>query len=180
MKTIRSGDLRHRIRFQRPVVATDADGDAVHTWVDAFTTWASVQPVIGREALADQQLQTSADHEIAIRFRAAPIPPTWRIVWRDTALDIVGEPQDLDGRRTWLLLKGATRVRGAVDDLRPDAYLQDGYVLAGYVEPLPASPLYLEDGAVYSNYVSAIADHFFYLSPGYVPDGYVSGAPAGA
>lgn len=115
MKTIRSGDLRHRIRFQRPAVTIDAEGDAVTLWTDAFTTWADVRPVVGQETLSGQQLHESADHTIAIRYRSTPIPPTWRVIWRDTALEIVGEPEDLAGRHTWLLLNCRTKIRGAAD-----------------------------------------------------------------
>lgn len=72
---IRSGELRHRVTFQRRITAQDSTGQAVESWQDAFTAWADVSPLNGRELIAAQQLQSSVTHMITVRYRSELADP---------------------------------------------------------------------------------------------------------
>ena len=73
---VRSGELRRRITFQTRQTTQDAAGQAVETWVPAFTAWADITPLTGRELMAAQAVQSSVSHMITMRYRSEFANPT--------------------------------------------------------------------------------------------------------
>lgn len=64
---MRAGRLRHRVVIQTATEAQDTAGEAIKTWTDAMTTWASVEPLSGRELLRAQEV--NAESTIRVRMR---------------------------------------------------------------------------------------------------------------
>lgn len=110
MATTTASDLTQRITLQRPVATVNGLGEEVQTWEDVATVWARVQPLRGRDFFAAAQMQSSTDHRVVIRYRA-DVLATWRVVWRGLVLEVVGDPINVDGARTWLELMCASGVR---------------------------------------------------------------------
>lgn len=103
------GKLTHRVVFQQRQSAPDAFGQGDITWVDAFTTWAEVLPLRGREFFAAAQVQQ--EHSIKVRIRYRPgVTETMRLVWQGRAYDITGAIQ-LQGGREWLEIMALAGVK---------------------------------------------------------------------
>ena len=66
----RCGELRHRITFQTRQTAQDPSGQPIESWVSAFTSWADVTPLTGRELMAAQAVQSAVSHAITMRYRS--------------------------------------------------------------------------------------------------------------
>jgi len=66
---IRSGDLRDRVTLQNKVIGQSPTGQPTETWVDAFSAWADMDPLTGRELIAAQQVQSSVTHNCTMRYR---------------------------------------------------------------------------------------------------------------
>lgn len=81
---MRAGELRHRITLQRATEARDSFGQAVKTWSDVATVWASVEPLRGREFLDARQLQREISAHITIRWRD-DVDAGMRVRWTDPA-----------------------------------------------------------------------------------------------
>lgn len=90
--SIKAGELRHRVRIDRPVLTQNATtGETTHVWTTIGTTWAKVAPVSGREFLAAQANQSQINAKITVRatggginwdayFMGDNAPATWRAV----------------------------------------------------------------------------------------------------
>ncbi|CUW85702.1 phage head closure protein [Rhizobium pusense] len=59
-----------RIAVQSFVATDDDAGGREETWQDAFSAWAVVEPMAGREIYVNAQLQSRVDARITIRYRA--------------------------------------------------------------------------------------------------------------
>lgn len=57
----------------------------------------------GADRTAGDQIAARVRHEITIRYQVG-ISSVYRVMWRDQFLDIVGEPENIDARDTWLKL----------------------------------------------------------------------------
>lgn len=66
---IRAGDLRKRVTIQSRNVTQDAAGQAIDNWTTLFVGWAEILPLTGRELMAAQAVQSSATHNIHMRYR---------------------------------------------------------------------------------------------------------------
>lgn len=64
-----TGDLRHRVTFQRTTSTVDDSGFATNTPTDVATVWAQVQGVKGREFYAASAVGAENDKQVTIRFR---------------------------------------------------------------------------------------------------------------
>lgn len=73
---------------------------------------ASVKTPRGPDAYAGDQIAARARHEITIRYQPG-ITSVYRVMWRDQFLDIVGEPENVDARNTWLRLQCERKEAGA-------------------------------------------------------------------
>lgn len=80
MRSVRAGDLRHRVTIQQLVTTYNEYNEPVATWSDIATVWAFVEPLSGREYFAAEQIQARVNTRIVIRYRAG-IVPAMRVMW---------------------------------------------------------------------------------------------------
>jgi SPP1 family predicted phage head-tail adaptor len=80
---MRAGRLRHRITLQQLVAGSPqqkATGEPDESWVDYLETWASVEPLSGRELFAAQEHHSEITTRIRVRYRAG-ITAKMRVVF---------------------------------------------------------------------------------------------------
>lgn len=75
---MRAGPLRHEITFQRRTASQDPGGQVVDTYVDAFSEYAALEDLSGREYAASSQVQAELTTRIRIRWRP-DVDETFRI-----------------------------------------------------------------------------------------------------
>ncbi len=80
-------DMRHKITIQQFTSTQDSAGQPVEAWTTFATTWASIEPLIGKEYFASQQEQ--AETNIKIRFYHIPnVDPVMRVVYGTRTFEI--------------------------------------------------------------------------------------------
>jgi len=67
--TMKIGDMRHRITFQKPVETPNGHKGHTVSWQDLVTVWASVEPLSGREYFYSHQIKAEITHRVKIRYR---------------------------------------------------------------------------------------------------------------
>jgi len=70
---IKSGTLRNRITIQRYTLGSPqqtATGAPDGSWTTYATVWASIDPVLGREYFAAEQVQSKVDTKIRCRYQS--------------------------------------------------------------------------------------------------------------
>ncbi len=77
---MRAGPLRCRVTIEEPVETQGADGAILTAWETFATTWASVEPIIGKEYFAQQREQAAVSHKIRMRHIAG-ITHKMRVAW---------------------------------------------------------------------------------------------------
>ena len=87
MPTI-AGKLRHRITFQSPTTTDGDHGGTYETWGDAFTVWASVGPIRGREYWELKKSNSEIEGKIVMRYRE-DITPEKRVMFKGRPLKIL-------------------------------------------------------------------------------------------
>lgn len=89
---IDAGKLRHRITFQQFDGQADSYGDPLDAddthWLDVATTWASVDPISGRDFYAAEQKQSEVTHKVRLRYRSG-ITTAMRIFWKRRKMQII-------------------------------------------------------------------------------------------
>ena len=85
---MRSGPLRHWVTIRTYTKSRDAYGAEVETWADFADTWASIEPLIGREYMAAKQISAEVSHKIRMRYIAGLLP-TMKIAWGSREFEIV-------------------------------------------------------------------------------------------
>jgi len=85
---MRSGLLRHWVTIRTYTKTRDEYGAEIETWADFADTWASVEPLIGREYMAAKQISAEVSHKIRMRYIAGLLP-TMRIAWGSREFEIV-------------------------------------------------------------------------------------------
>jgi len=85
---MRSGPLRHWVTIRTYTKSRDSYGAEVETWADFADTWASVEPLIGREYMAAKQVSAEVSHKIRMRYIAGLLP-TMKIAWGAREFEIV-------------------------------------------------------------------------------------------
>lgn len=65
-----SSSANVRISIQSAATTDDGAGGRYETWSDAFTVWAEVEPMTGREIYVNAQLQSRVDARITIRYKS--------------------------------------------------------------------------------------------------------------
>lgn len=104
-----SGKLDSRIRLQRPVIALNAFGEQVTSYVDVQTVWASVDAKSpAEEENFEQSSQQTAKQktEFVIRYREN-VGPKWLIVYGGRVYEIFDVAEI--NRREGLLLSAYAR-----------------------------------------------------------------------
>ena len=66
---MKAGDLTERISVERFTSTQDELGQPIEAWAPLFTCWAAVEPLVGREYIAAQALQSEVTARIRMRFR---------------------------------------------------------------------------------------------------------------
>jgi SPP1 family predicted phage head-tail adaptor len=67
--TMKIGDMRHRITFQKPLETPDGYKGHTVQWQDVVTVWASVEPLSGREYFYSHQIKAEVTHRVRMRYR---------------------------------------------------------------------------------------------------------------
>lgn len=62
-----TGELTERVTFKREVRVDDGMGGSRSEWQDIATRWALVRPMSGRERLAADKVEASANYLIVVR-----------------------------------------------------------------------------------------------------------------
>ena len=75
---MRSGRLRNRLVLQSKTYTTDSYGAQIVGWSTQATVWGAIEPLSGKEYLAQQQIQSEIMVRIVIRYRS-DITTAWRI-----------------------------------------------------------------------------------------------------
>lgn len=70
------GQLKHRITFQIQDLTQDND-----VWNDLFTTWASINPIAGKEYFQAETIASELTHRIRLRYRKG-ITPDMRVIYK--------------------------------------------------------------------------------------------------
>ena len=84
---MRAGPLRCRITIEAPVETQGADGSIATAWETFATTWASIEPLIGREYFAQQRERATVSHKIRMRHLSG-ITHKMRISWESRNFEI--------------------------------------------------------------------------------------------
>lgn len=104
---MRAGDLRRQIALQTRATVQDTFGGQSQVWTTAYTVWAQISPLSGRELLAAQAVRSEVTHTITIRWRSELADPmalaAMRAVYNGRIFNIHGA-RNLDEReRTYEL-----------------------------------------------------------------------------
>lgn len=92
--TLASGNLRHQVQLQAPVIVQDPDtGEMETTWETVAEPWAEVIPMSAREFVAAAAEQSEVRGRIVIRYRP-DVDATMRVVHRGKWYAIHGVFED--------------------------------------------------------------------------------------
>lgn len=101
-KAVTLGDMRERVQILTYTDTRDQIGGTVRSWTTLATVWARVEEMSAGEQYHREQIQTSAQFAVTIRFRA-DVTVNQRITWRGRRFEISGRPNP-DERRRFLRL----------------------------------------------------------------------------
>ena len=84
---MRAGRLRHRVYLQQQTETQDSLGGAIITWTTTATVWGGIEALFGTEAFTADQVQSSTQVRIIIRYGSVwkSIDTTWRVKDADTS-----------------------------------------------------------------------------------------------
>lgn len=87
--SIRSGELRHQVYFERDAGTKDDGGSVVPVWRPVGNPFrCSITPLSGTKQLLAMQAQARVTHTIVMRYRQG-IDPHWRIRYGVRVFEIV-------------------------------------------------------------------------------------------
>ncbi len=101
-KAVSIGDMRERVQLLQASDTRDAICGLVRVWSTIATVWARVEEMSAGEQYRNQQINSSAQWAVTIRFRA-DVSVNQRIEWRGRTFEIAGRPNP-DERRRFLRL----------------------------------------------------------------------------
>ena len=113
-----AGQLRFRVRFDKPVSTEDPAGGSTQAFVEQFTRWADIRPMRGGEGVQAQRLQGTQPVLIIVRRDSSTtqINETWRAVEMLNGAEVrayaVKTAEDMERSRTFLTL---VAIAGAAD-----------------------------------------------------------------
>lgn len=84
------GQMRHRVAIHTVSATRNDFGDAVEAGATLATVWARVEPLVGRELLAAQQIHAEVNHKVTVRYSSdlAAVGPKHYIVFDSRTFDI--------------------------------------------------------------------------------------------
>lgn len=102
---VRAGKLRNRVTLQSPVETQNDYGEAIVTWQDERTVYASIEPLQGREYL-EARLQTQEiSHRVRMRYQPdKALHPSWRIKYGSRVFLIESVANTMERDREWVLM----------------------------------------------------------------------------
>jgi SPP1 family predicted phage head-tail adaptor len=103
VRSVRIGELRHRVVLEAETRAPDGGGGAVLGWQPVSELWAAVKPLAGDERVAAEALAGQVSHLVVVRGRAG-VEPAMRFRLGNRILAIAAV-LDLDERRRWLVCR---------------------------------------------------------------------------
>jgi SPP1 family predicted phage head-tail adaptor len=97
---MKSGPLQKKVTFERRSSKLTSFGEAKDVWRPIAETWASIEPLSGREFFAALQTQSDVSVRIVCRYTQAvsTVKAQDRIVHKNTVYDIRHPPIDKDMR----------------------------------------------------------------------------------
>lgn len=87
MKYLTIEQLRHKITLQTATETRDTDGSIINTWADTATVRAAVEPLVGREYWAAQQVNAERTVKFHIWYRSG-VTPKMRVSYDSRTFDI--------------------------------------------------------------------------------------------
>lgn len=97
--SIKSGQMRHRIKLQRPSRELNDLGEQVITWETYATVWASVENTVGAESVRDGRPTSEGTFSVTIRGRD-DVYATHRVLFKTYKLNIESiEDADFTGTK---------------------------------------------------------------------------------
>ncbi len=79
------GELNRRITFQSLIAVA---GEGVTTWIDQFSVWAAIKPMVGNRRYLAQQIDARISGTVIVRYRA-DIIPSMRIKYGTRYFEII-------------------------------------------------------------------------------------------
>lgn len=103
---MRVPNLRTQVVVQSPPnpAVVDTHGEPSGSWATYITTYAEIEPLLGKELIAAQQVKAEVTHRVTIRYRMDyPVNSTHRVKYgsRYFAISYVINPLE---RKEWLQL----------------------------------------------------------------------------
>lgn len=104
MNKVGSGDLKHRILWQRQTTTRDSSGDVTKTYTTMGGAWAKISPLSTSEKMIAAQTRSSITHRITQRYDPAfeDMDGTWRGVYGTRTFIVDGIPRNLDEANQWV------------------------------------------------------------------------------
>ena len=104
---MKAGALRHSVTVQRLTgSAQTPEGEPDLTWTDYWSGNASIDPLLGREYFAADQVQSETDTKIGLRYEAGgndEITAAMRVVFGSVVFNIVSPVNVRMMNREWVL-----------------------------------------------------------------------------
>lgn len=85
------GALDRRIKILSPPTTQDTYGQQTGTWPTFAETWASINPLQGKEFAEARQVHAEVTHKVRIRYRSG-ILPSMRVQYGSRIFEILGPP----------------------------------------------------------------------------------------
>jgi len=107
---MRTGSLRKRVSYQTYLTSWKANGQENRQWTTAWTSWASVEPLSGREIQAAGHTTATLSHRITLRYRP-DVHPQGRFSMGGRTFNIVSVVNEGE-RNTTLVVNALETVAG--------------------------------------------------------------------
>jgi SPP1 family predicted phage head-tail adaptor len=84
---MKAGKLRHSIIIQTRTDTADSYGEPIPAWSTFLETWASIDPISGREFFSSKEVKSEVSHKVRIRW-AEGITTQMRVLFGTRTFDI--------------------------------------------------------------------------------------------
>ncbi|TYR75581.1 head-tail adaptor protein [Rossellomorea vietnamensis] len=100
---LNSGQLRHKIRFQKLEGVEDELGQYRESWVDGESAWCMIKTMQGREYFAAAASQSENTYRFVIRYRPG-IDSSMRVIYNGRTFNIESAINDDEMNKTLTLI----------------------------------------------------------------------------
>lgn len=99
------GELRQRVRIERPSTITDEEGNIVEQGRELYgIVWAKVLPAAAKISDGYTEKVNEVDYRVVMRYRK-DIRSSDVLIWRDKVMTFLSSPYDMDGKKKWLVME---------------------------------------------------------------------------